>query len=299
MSDRLLVSAEGSSEAAFDSRDWALLTVICMTWGSSFLLMAIGLDHLEPSVVTFGRIGFGALTLNLLPAARHRFGHADNRRLMVLAVTWIALPLSLFPIAQQWIDSSVAGMLNAATPALTAIVATLLLRRLPGARQRVGILLGFAGVALISWPNLDTGQTALAGIGLVLLATCCYAISINLVTPIQQRHGSLPVLARVQAIATVLVAVPGIAGMRDSEADIGSIGAVFLLGVAGTGLAYVAMGTLIGHVGGTRASIVTYLIPVVAVSLGVALRDEPLHLLAVVGCGLVLVSAYISSRSGR
>ncbi len=299
MSSKLLSTSEGTTDGAFSPFDWALLVAIAATWGASFVLMAIGLDHFAPGAVTLGRVGFGALTLNLLPGARHQFDSSDSSKIVLLAIIWIAAPLTLFPIAQQWIDSSVAGMLNAATPVLTALVATLMLQRLPGAKQRVGIVLGFCGVLLVSAPTIEAGNTAWLGVIGVIAATACYALSINIVAPLQQQHGSLPVLARVQALATIVVLPYGAWGVSKSSFDWASLGAVAVLGVAGTGLAYVAFGTLIGRVGGTRASVVTYLVPVVAVMLGVTVRDEPLAVLAVAGCALVLTSAFVSSRSGR
>jgi drug/metabolite transporter (DMT)-like permease len=299
VTSKLLTTSEGTTDGAFSPLDWALLAAIAGTWGASFLLMAIGLDHFAPGAITLGRVGFGAIILNLLPGARHHFDRSDYSRIVLLAVIWIATPLTLFPIAQQWIDSSVAGMLNAATPVLTALVATLMLQRPPGTKQRVGIVLGFCGVILVSAPTIDTGNAAWLGVVLVIGATACYAMSINIVAPLQQRHGSLPVLARVQALAAVLVLPYGAWGVRNSSFDWGSLAAVAVLGVAGTGLAYVAFGTLIGRVGGTRASVVTYQVPVVAVMLGVTVRDEPVAALALVGCGLVLTSAFVSSQSGR
>src|SRR5690606_39579962 len=81
------------------SRDWS--SDVC-----SSDLMAIGLDHFHPGLVTFLRVGFGAATLALVPRARHTpIAREDWPRVVVLGVIWIALPLTFFPIAQQWINS--------------------------------------------------------------------------------------------------------------------------------------------------------------------------------------------------
>ena len=297
--NRLLSTSEGETDESFSSLDWALVTFISATWGASFLLMAIGLDDFEPGAVTLARVGFGAITLNLMPAARRRFAPDEQRRILFLGVLWVALPLTFFPIAQQWIDSAVAGMLNAATPAVTAVVASIMLRRPPGSRQRLGILVGFIGVVCISAPTIGDGDTAWLGVMLVIGATLCYGVSINVVAPLQQRHGSLPVLARVQMVAAIAVAPWGLYGVNESSFSWGALAAVMTLGILGTGFAYAAFGQLIGHVGGTRASIVTYLIPLVAVVLGVVVRDESISWLAGLGCALVLCGAWLSSRAGR
>ncbi|MCB0990026.1 MAG: DMT family transporter [Acidimicrobiales bacterium] len=296
---RLISTTEGRSDEAFASVDWLLLVGISLTWGSSFLFISMGLDAFDPGVITLARVAFGAATLALLPRSRVPIDREDMPRVALLSATWIGIPLTLFPIAQQWIASSVAGMLNAFMPALTAVVASVLLRRPPGPRQRMGITAGFAGVACISLPTIGEGDTAWLGVLLVLAATACYAVSANIVTPLQHKYGSLPVLARVQALAALLVLPYGIYGLPRSNFEWPSMLAVAALGVIGTGLAYSAFGTLIGNVGATRASVVTYLIPVVAVVLGVLVRDESIAALAIVGCCLVLTGAWLSSRQGH
>jgi drug/metabolite transporter (DMT)-like permease len=129
----------------------------------------------------------------------------DLPRIALLGITWMGVPLILFPVAQQWIDSSVAGMLNAALPLTSAVWAAALLRRWPEGRQVLGLVVGLVGVVLISLPELPTDAIAsegsaatLLGVGLVLLAVVLYGLSTNLAVPLQQRYGGLPVLLRAQ-----------------------------------------------------------------------------------------------------
>ena len=292
----LPTTAEGTHRNAFGPLEWSLFLSVSGIWGASFLFIAIGLDTLHPGVVTMGRVGLGAITLALVPGTRTHIDRADMPRIALLGVTWLALPLTLFPIAQQWIDSSVAGMLNALMPILTAVIASLLLRRLPAGAQLLGLFVGLVGVVLISVPTLGQGDTQILGVILVALATLCYAISGNLSAPLAQKYGSLPVLARVQVIAAVLTIPYGLVGLPHSSWAWGPVAAVAVLGVAGTGLAYVAFGTLIGRAGATRASVVTYVIPVVAVVLGVVIRHEEVASLALVGAALVISGALLTSR---
>ncbi len=294
---RLLTTSHGTNREAFSAADWALFLSLVLIWGSSFLFIAIGLDHFHPGLVTFLRVAFGAATLALVPRARHStIAREDWPRVAVLGVIWIALPLTFFPIAQQWINSAVAGMLNGAMPIFTALVATALLRELPGKRQSLGLVIGFAGIAAISLPSAEGGGTAVAGVVLVLGATVCYAVATNIVAPLQQRYGSLPVLARVQWVAVALVAPWGALGLGDSEFAWSSLAATLAVGVLGTGLAFVLMGSLTGSVGATRASFITYLIPVVALVLGVVLRQEEVALVAVAGVFAVIAGAFLASR---
>jgi drug/metabolite transporter (DMT)-like permease len=98
------------------------------------------------------------------------------------------------------------------------------------------------------------------------------------------------------AIASVLTAPYGLAELGDVEAQLGPAVAVTVLGVVGTGLAFAAMATLVGRVGSTRASFTTYLIPVVALGLGVVFRGDTVHPIALGGVVLVIAGAFLASR---
>jgi drug/metabolite transporter (DMT)-like permease len=300
---RLLAIGEGSSLDAFGSREWGLLAAVALIWGSSFLLIDLGLESFTPGVVALFRVGLGALALVVVPRARTPVEPQDLPRIALLGVTWMGVPLILFPVAQQWIDSSVAGMLNAGLPLTSAVWAAALLRRWPDRRQIVGLLLGFAGIVLISLPELPTEAIAsqgsaatLLGVGLVLIAVVLYGLSANLAVPLQQRYGALPVLLRAQLAAMVIVVPFGLATASGSTWSWTAFAAMVPLGTLGTGLAFVLMTTLIGRVGGPRGTIATYFTPIVAIALGVGFLDEVLHPLAAVGSVLVIGGAWIASR---
>jgi drug/metabolite transporter (DMT)-like permease len=134
------------------------------------------------------------------------------------------------------------------------------------------------------------------GVVLILVATVCYGIAFNVATPLQQKYGSLPVMARILAIGGVLTAPLGLSAIPGSWFEWSALLAVAAVGVLGTGVAFVLMGRLVGRVGATRASIVGYLIPVVALVLGVLIRNDVVGTAAVIGVGLVVVGAYLTSR---
>ena len=100
-----------------------------LIWGSSFYLIAEGLDSFQPFVVTWMRILFGFLVVVSVPSTRHPVP-PRGPRLALLGFVWLALPLSLFPLAEERVSSSVTGMLNGATPIFAAIVAAVMVRRL-------------------------------------------------------------------------------------------------------------------------------------------------------------------------
>jgi drug/metabolite transporter (DMT)-like permease len=294
---RVLTTSHGTNRLAFSGSDWGLFAGLSAIWGSSFLFMAIGLDAFHPGLVTLLRVGFGALFMFGVSRARHTaIPREDWPALAILALIWIALPMTLFPIAQQWIDSGVAGMLNGATPIFTAIVSALILKQLPGRLQLAGLLIGFAGVIAIALPSSGARPTAAVGVVLVLVATICYAFASNIVAPLQQRHGSLAIMARLQWLGAILVLPFGLYGAANSSFAWPSLFATVAVGVLGTGLGFVLMSNLIGRVGPTRATFITYVIPIVALILGVAFRNEVIAPIAIAGVALVIAGAALASR---
>lgn len=294
---RVLTTSHGTNREAFSGSDWALFAALSAIWGSSFLFMAIGLDAFHPGLVTLLRVGFGALVMFGVSRTRPtKIPREDWPTLATLALIWIAIPMTIFPIAQQWIDSGVAGMLNGATPIFTAVISAFILRQLPGKLQLIGLVIGFGGVIAIALPSSGSEPTAALGVLLVIVATLSYAFSSNIVAPLQQRHGALAIMARLQWLAVILVLPYGAYGAVRSSFAWPSLFATMAVGVLGTGLAFVLMSNLIGRVGPTRATFITYIIPVVALVLGVVFRDEAIAPIAVAGVALVIVGAALASR---
>jgi drug/metabolite transporter (DMT)-like permease len=296
---RLIDTAEGTHADAFTARDWAFLLAPGFIWGASFYFIAEGLRSFSPFLIAPMRIGFGFLALACFRGSRQPVERADLPRIALLGVFWMALPLTFFPLAEQRVSSSVAGMLNGAIPLFVAAVASILLRRMPGRAQLIGLAVGFAGIVLIGAPTLGEGSSSVVGVGLILLAVACYGIAINLAVPLQQRYGSLPVIWRAQATALVLTAPMGLVTIGDTHFLLGPFLAIAALGVLGTGVAYYLSASLGGRVGATRASITAFIIPAVAVGLGAVVLDEEVYPIAIVGCVVVLVGAWIAGRAER
>lgn len=293
------ISTDGvvsSGTDAFTATDWAIFSSIAVIWGASFLFIAVGLESLEPGVITVLRVGLGAAILNLLPGDRVRIQAADRPRLVAVSVIWVGIPFTLFPLAEERINSAVTGLLNGATPMFVALFAVLFFGRRTTGPQLLGVAVGFAGIVLISAPSLGEGSTQAAGVGLVLLATVCYGLATNLVVPLQLRYGSRALMARMLALATVWTLPFGLAGLPGSHVELAPLAAVAVLGLVGTGLAFLLMGSLVGRVGATRASFITYLIPVVALALGVAFQGDHVEAPALVGVVLVVTGAVLAGR---
>ncbi len=290
---------DGPSAAAFSPTDWAVFSAIALIWGASFLFIAVGLQSLEPGLITLLRVGLGALILNLLPGERVRIAAADRPRLVAVSVVWVGIPFTLFPLAERHINSAVTGLLNGATPMFVALFAALFFGRRTTGPQLVGLAVGFAGIVLISAPSLREGSNEATGVGLVLLATVCYGLATNLVVPLQTRYGSRVVMARMLALATIWTLPLGVLGLARSSVALRPVAAVAVLGLVGTGFAFLLMGRLVGSVGATRASFITYLIPVVSLALGVGFQDDHVAVPALVGVVLVVAGAVLASRRER
>jgi len=295
----LLSTAPGTRPEAFGPAEWGLLSALALMWGSSFLWIAEGVEVFSPFVVTSGRLALGAVTLGSFRAARAPVERGDLPAIALLAVVWMGIPLLLFPVAQQWVDSSIAGAINGSTPLFAAVVAALLLRRAPGGYQVAGLVVGFGGVLAVTLPAASGASGSPLGIGLLICASALYGLALNLLVPLSQKYGALPVLLRAQVAALVLTAPFGIGGVAGSSWSWSGAGAVVLLGVFSTGLAFVAMGVLSARVGATRGSLPVFLLPVVALVLGVVFRSEEIPAVSVFGIVLVVTGAWLSSRRER
>lgn len=283
----------------FASRDWLLLASVALMWGSSFLLITIGLADFPPATVAWLRIAFGALTLAVFPAARAPLRHRGDAGLVaVLGLVWMAVPFVLFTFAQQHIPSALAGMINGSAPLFTAAFAALWFRHALDPRLLAGLGVGFVGVVAIGLPNVQ-GSATLAGVGMALAASMFYGMAFNLSGPLQQRNGALPVIWRAQLVALVVVAPFGVPGLASSTPTAGGVLAMVALGGLGTGVGFVFFTVLVGRVGAPRASVTTYLIPVIALALGAGLAGESVALLSLAGVVLVLLGAAIATTSRR
>ncbi|MBM3679711.1 MAG: DMT family transporter, partial [Actinobacteria bacterium] len=201
---RTAIAAEGSRAGAFAAIDWGLFGFCGLVWGSSFYFIAVGVDHFSPPLIAAIRLALGTAVLAVARKARRPVDRSDLPRIALLALVWMAIPFTLFPVAEQWVDSGVTGVINAGFPVFTAILAVVLLRRLPRLRQTAGLLLGLGGVVVVALPTLGEGGSSVLGIVLLLVAVVLYAVAITVAVPLQQRYGALPVMMRMQGLACLM-----------------------------------------------------------------------------------------------
>jgi drug/metabolite transporter (DMT)-like permease len=172
-----------------------------------------------------------------------------------------------------------------------------LARRLPPRDIAAGLAVGLGGGVLMAWPSIHEGRSSVDGVLMILAALASYGVALNLARPLQQSHGALPVIWRAQMVALLLTAPLGLRDVASARFVVGPLLALLALGALGTGAAYVLLANAAGRLGATRASATTFLIPPVALVLGVVVRHERVALLSVVGGLVCVMGAWLMRRA--
>ena len=277
--------------------------LLALIWGSGFLWIKLGIRGLSPVEVTLARLVLGSAVLFIVVAIQRGSLPRAPMVWMHIAVAALfgnAAPYLLFAVGEQHVASATAGMLNATTPLWTVAIALgTRHQRAITARQAAGLMIGFAGAVLIFSP----WQTAagLASVGAVesLAAAASYAVGFVYMDRFLARRGiGLVVLSACQlGAASVLLAIAlGITGAPAPELDASVVASILILGLIGTGVAYVLNYQIIASVGATAASTVTYLLPVVAIVLGFLVLGEHITLPDLAGIALILAGVALAQN---
>jgi drug/metabolite transporter (DMT)-like permease len=268
------------------SAEWLMLFSLSIIWGCSFLFSKIALVEIPPFTLVFGRVLIATATLFVLMRAMGMALPRDLRlwlNLLGMGLLNNVLPFSLIFMAQTQIGAGLASILNATTPLFTVLVAHALTadERLTRARV-VGVLLGFAGVAVMIGPELllSLDKAVLAECA-SLTAAFCYALS-NVfgrrfartgVKPVQAAFGQLMASTLVMAPVFLLVDRPWTLPMPGWHA----LAALAALGIVCTALAYILFFRILAGAGATNSALVTFLIPPSAILLGALVLGERLR----------------------
>lgn len=280
----------------------ARLALLALIWGSSFLWIKLALRGLSPVEVTLARLILGSAVLFALVAVQRSavprslvvWGH-----ITIAAVFGNAAPYLLFAVGEQHVASSTAGILNATTPLWTIVVALATRhQRATSVRQVGGLLIGFAGALLVFQPWTGSGFGSVGAIECVA-AAACYGISFVYMDRFLARRGISPVtLAACQLlVASAWLAIAlGVTGAPAPRLDATVIVSIAILGLVGTGIAYVLNYQIIASEGATVASTVTYLLPVVAMLLGVLVLNERVTVVILAGIALILAGVALTRK---
>jgi drug/metabolite transporter (DMT)-like permease len=277
-------------------RAWLLFLLVSVLWGIPYFLIKIAIDDMSPMFVVAGRAAIAALVLLPVAVARGTLGALRGRLRIVaiLAAAHIIGPFLLITYGEVHITSSLTGLLIAVEP---VAIALLMSGSEPLTRVRtLGLVLGFAGVAVLVGLDVSGDRLGLLGAAMVLLAALSYAVATMLV---QRRAADLPpeTLAGGTTAITALVLAPFAVLTRPTEAvSANAWASLAALGVLCTAVALLAFYRLIALAGSNRAGLVTYVNPVVAVLLGVALLNEPVSWSTGLGFALVVAGCWLSTR---
>ncbi|MEO8252570.1 MAG: DMT family transporter [Chloroflexota bacterium] len=287
-------------------RPWlvpAAFILLGLIWGSSFLWIKIGVREMDPATLVAYRISLGALAMLIyirISGERLPRKPRDYVPLAALGMIATALPFFLITWGEQYIDSGTAAVLNSLTPIFSLVLAGIILRTESVTLVRViGLVVGFAGAALLASREfaLRGDAVALVGAAAVAVAAISYAggasVSRAMVhgTPRNVVAGGNLVFGAIYIWAFTLLS--GANAAPPTHLD--SIIAILWLGLLGSFLAFVLLYFLIANLEATVATMVTYLFPVVGVTLGVAFLDEVLDARLAIGTGLVLVGIVVVS----
>lgn len=270
------------------------LVALAFIWGWSFLFIKVAVEGLTPTTVAWGRIAFGAAVLQVI--LRHR-GHRSPRDPVLLrhfafvAVVGNMMPFSLLAFASEDITSALTAVLNASTPLFTAIFAAAALGERFRPVQLAGLIVGISGVSLATGLGAsDVHGSSLTGALAAVAAGCCYGVAFTYMR--RNLTGIPPVVAATGQLTTGTILLAPFALVTSLQDGFSltptRAAAVVVLGAIGTGFAFLLNYGMVAELGATRASLVTYLVPVVAITVGVLVLGEPFEWRLLLGAALTI-----------
>jgi drug/metabolite transporter (DMT)-like permease len=279
------------------ARGWTLFAAISVIWGLPYLFIRVAVDGgLTPGFVAWSRVTLAALVLLPVALRSGALRGVPISWLMVFALTEIVIPFPLIGFGEQRIASSLAAILVASLP---LVVAMLALRfdhsERPTAARLVGMLVGLGGVAALVGIDLGGRSSELVGAAAVLVATVGYAIGPLIVKNKLAGADPLGPVTAALCIASVMLLPFGIADMPSSTPSFDAASSVVVLGLVCSALAFMVFFRLIAEVGASRAAVITYVNPIVALALGVAILGEDVGPGAIAGLLLILAGSWLST----
>jgi drug/metabolite transporter (DMT)-like permease len=286
-------------------RAWALLLALALLWGGSFLLIAVALPEVPPLTLVASRAILAAAVLWAAALALGLRAPASRAALVTLAGMGVlnnVIPFALIAWAQLHLASGVASILNATTPVWGVILGAALGAAGVTLLRAAGVAAGFAGVVLLmGWEKLLAPGSDTLAVLAMLGATLSYAAA-GMWSKRLARDGIPPLIGAAGHCSVSAVLLGALAAGFDAPWTLPApswavVAAVLALGLLSTGLAYALFFRVIALAGGANALLVTFLIPPVAIALGVTLLGETLLPRHVAGCVVILAGlALIDGR---
>lgn len=280
-------------------RAWLMFAAVSLLWGVPYLFIKVAVAELPPVTVVFARVAMAAVVLWPVAARRGALRGLRGRipQLVLLSLLEITIPFLLISMGEQHITSSLTGLLIAALPLFVALLALRFdaAERVGGLRL-LGLVVGIGGVAALLGIDIGGDRAQLFGAAMVLLATSCYAASTLVVKRAFTGAPMLGVATAATMIASVLLAPFAVALTPARLPSLHVALALVALGVLCTAAALTVFFALIVEAGPSRAAVITYLNPAIAVALGVAVLGEPLTVAIIAGFLLIIAGSWLSTR---
>lgn len=290
-------------------KEWGAFVALGLIWGSSFLWIKIAVENVTPFVLVALRVSFGLLGLVVVMVAQRRSLPRDRRTILKFIFMGIfntVIPFLLITWGETRIDSSLASILNGTVPLFTIVIAHFWLHdeKITGPRL-AGLIVGFVGVVVLVVQDFDPGalQGNLLGQLAVLLASISYATALTFSR--RYLRGTKPVVQSTMILVVATAAMWIVTPAADRSVVLPSTPLTWLaitwLGVLGLCVAYLLFFYLNNVWGPTRASLVTYVFPVVGVVLGIIFLNETLTWNMIIGsalvvCGILVVNFKVLVR---
>jgi drug/metabolite transporter (DMT)-like permease len=283
-------------------RAWAAFAALGVIWGVPYFFIKLAVQELSPFFLAWSRVTLAAAIM--LPLAWRRGALRGARShlgaIAAFAVVEFAIPFAAISLGERWIDSSTTGILIASVPLTVTLISRCfgLHEPLDGWRL-AGLVLGLLGVmallgfGTVSWP------LGWAGVGCMLLATVGYAVGPLIIQRHLRQLDSMGPIALSLLVSSAVLLLPAVATLPARMPSATALVSIVVLGVLCTALAMLLMFYLVSHAGPARATVITYINPVVATLLGVALLHERLGLGGVAALALILFGSWLATRSAR
>ena len=279
------------------ARAWALFAAVSVVWGMPYMFIKLGVDGgLTPGFLAWSRVTLAALVLLPFALRSGALKGLPLRWVALFAAAEIAIPFPLIGFGEQRVSSSLAAILIAAVP---LVIAALALRfdhaERPTRTRLIGMIIGLGGVVALVGIDLGGSSAALAGAAAILGATLGYAIGPLIAKRRFSRFKPLGPVTAAMGAASVMLLPFGIADFPAETPPADAIASVLVLGLVCSALAFILFFGLLGEIGPARASVITYINPVVALALGIAILGEEVTAGAAVGLLLILAGSWLST----
>jgi drug/metabolite transporter (DMT)-like permease len=280
-------------------KSWMAFAALSVIWGFPYFLIKLTVAEVPPLMIAWSRVTLAACIL--VPIAWRRSALVSLTRhgwaLLTFALAEFAIPFAAISIGEQWIGSSVTGILIATVPMWVALLSRSFgVHERLGARRLAGLSLGFVGVVALLGFGTISGARGWAGVACMLISALGYAVGPLVIQRHMKELDAIGPLAASLMISSAVLSIPALLVMPGRWPSATALSCIAALGIVCTAIAMMLMFYLVHQAGASRATLITYLNPAVASLLGVLLLDERLGVGGLLAFALILLGSWLATR---